>query len=118
MAEKIVADFIGITSYRMSPDRPNCFYSTWISTRLEKPELGSGIARGDTADGFCGVFEVQYYEPWGETAIRPYELTVTKNGEVRDLKWRRDGKVVLVGIGIELGEQMIASYWRPTQESA
>jgi hypothetical protein len=121
MSEKIVADFIGITSYRMSQDRPNCFLSTWYSTRTGEPKvLGTGVARGDTSNGFCGVFEIRYYEPDGEPASRiprPYELTITRQDEVRNMTWRRDGKTVLVGIGIEIGDQLIASYWRPAQQN-
>jgi len=120
MVDKIVppagADFIGITSYKMSPDRPNCFVSTWYSTRLGEPKvLSSGIALGDTSDGFAGSFKIRYYEPNGEPLKdqRPYDLSIIPNGEVMDMRWSRDGKVNLVGIGIALGDQLIASYWRP-----
>lgn len=119
MSARLVADFIGITSYRMNPDDPNCFISTWYSTRTgDSGLLGIGVARGDTSNGFCGVFEVQYYEPNNQFAsgvARPYELTITRKGQMRDMKWRRDGQVVLEGIGIESGDQLVASYWRPTR---
>jgi hypothetical protein len=119
MTGKIVADFVGIVSYRISPDRPNSFLATWYSTRTEEFALGTGVARGDTSNGFCGVHEIRYFEPNGEPAGigQPYELTITKKGEVRDMSWRRDGKVVLIGVGIETGDQLVATYWRPDHTS-
>jgi hypothetical protein len=39
-------------------------------------------------------------------------------GEVRELLWTHQGKPCFKGVGIEIGDQLIVSYWRvPGSES-
>ncbi len=117
MKGKLQADFIGIVCYRISRDRPGTFLATWYSTRTDEPALGTGVARGDTSRGFCGVHQIRYHEPDGAPAGtgEPYELTIVPQGEARELTWRRHGAVAYRGIGIESGDQLVASYWRPSE---
>lgn len=115
MSVPLVAEYVGVVSYRRNHDRPDTFVATWYSTRTNEPRLGSGLAQGDTTSkGFCGVHEIRYYEPNGEPAGVPFELTVEPNGEIRDLTCRYQGRVIFKGIGIETSDQLIASYWRLT----
>jgi hypothetical protein len=45
-------------------------------------------------------------------------LTIKPLGEVRELLWTHQGKPRFKGVGIELGDQLIVSYWRvPDPES-
>lgn len=115
MPGKIVANFIGIVSYRISKDNPNAFLATYYSNRTDGSALGSGFARGDTSNGFCGVHEIRYYEPSGASPSVAYELTITREGEVRNMVWKHEGKVIFIGFGIETGDQLIATYWHPSK---
>jgi hypothetical protein len=97
--------------YRLSKDRPNSFVATWYATNAEKPLLGSGLGHGNTANGFCGVHQIRYYRPDGELSEVPFDLTIKAVGEVRELLWTHQGKRRFKGVGIEIGDQLIVSYW-------
>ena len=112
MAGPLGADIIGVGSYRLSKDRPNTFVATWYSTNADKPLLGSGLGYGNTANGFCGVHEIRYYRPNGELTEVPFEMTIKPLGEARELLWTHQGKPCSEGVGIEIGDQLIVSYWR------
>jgi hypothetical protein len=106
------ADIIGVGVYRLSKDRPNTFIATWYANNAAEPLLGSGIGHGDTANGFCGVHEIRYYRANGDLVDGPFEVTIKAVGEVREMLWTREGKPCFKGIGIEIGDQLIVSYWR------
>lgn len=118
MTSRFSAEYIGIVSYRKSLDRPNTFLATYYSTRTEDTALGTGIARGDSSEGYLGHHEIRYYEPDGAPAGRgePYQLTITELGEVRDMTWTQDGETIFRGIGIEAGDQLVATYWRVSDQ--
>jgi hypothetical protein len=105
-------DIVGVGLYRLNKDRPNTFVATWYSTNADQPLLGSGLGYGNTANGFCGVHEIRYYRPNGEPTEVPFELTIKPLGEVRELLWTHQGKPCFKGVGIEIGDQLIVSYWR------
>lgn len=106
------AAFIGIVIYRRSPDKPKTFLATWYSTRTSETALGTGVAHAAGAvDGFLGDHVINYYEPDGQLAGGPYNLSIRAVGEVREMVWTQDGSEIFRGVGIETGDQLVASYW-------
>jgi hypothetical protein len=101
----------GVVTYRMSPDEPGTFLATWYATRSDDPAVGTGVAHGDTAQGFVGEHRVTYYDPSGALSGGPFDLSIKRAGDIREMSWRRDGVEVFRGVGIETGDQLVAAYW-------
>ncbi len=51
---------IGIVCYRMKPNI-NEIEAIWYSSRSDKKEIGKGIAKGDTSNGFPGKYVISYF---------------------------------------------------------
>jgi hypothetical protein len=115
MAGALGADMVGVGLYRLNKDRPNTFVATWYSTNADKPLLGSGLGYGDVSNGFCGIHQIRYYRPDGELSEVPFEVTIKPVGEVRELTWSHQGQPCFEGVGIEIGDQLVVSYWRVPQ---
>ncbi len=65
---------------------------------MSPDEFGRGIAKGDTQNGFPGHYSLTYHETngreWG-----PFDWRLTESGEVIDLEWRLEGKLICKGFG-------------------
>jgi len=99
---------IGIVYYRMGRAE-NTIDATWYTSRLDKKEIGKGIARGDTSNGFLGDYVVTYFYPDGSEA-GTFDLKIRKTGPVYDLSYSRDGKLLFLGVGIDTSDGMAAGY--------
>lgn len=100
---------IGIVHYRIKPNQ-NEIEALWYSSRLDQKEICKGIAKGDTSNGFPGEYVVTYFNPDGSHRST-YDLEIKKNVSVYDLLWSQNGKVLVVGVGIETVDGLSAG-WR------
>ena len=99
---------IGVVYYRMKPGGGE-IEATWYTTRFEIKECGTGLARGDTSNGFAGEYEITYYYPDG-TVSAELDLRIEKSGEIYDLYYLKDGEVLLRGVGIETSDGLCGGY--------
>ncbi len=99
---------IGVGYYRITSTR-NVFDATWYTTRLDSQEIGSGIVKGDTSNGFPGNYIVTYYDSDGSEA-GTFDLNIKKTGSIYDLSWSKDGELIYIGVGIETSDGMAISY--------
>lgn len=99
---------IGVGYYRKTSTR-NAFDATWYSSRLDRKEIGRGIVKGDTSNGFPGNYIVTYFYPDGSEA-GTFDLKIEKTGSIYDLSWSRDGELLYIGVGIETSDGMAIGY--------
>jgi hypothetical protein len=103
---------IGVVYYRIKPGE-NVISATWYTSRQNKKQLGTGVAKGDTSNGFPGNYVITYFTADGcETGT--YDLEIEKTGDIYDLSYRKDGELIFVGVGIETSDGMAAG-WRKTE---
>ncbi len=79
------------------------------TSRLYKKETGSGIAKGDTSNGFPGNYIVTYIYPCGSEA-GTFDLKIEKNGPIYDLTYHKDGELLFVGVGIETSDGLTTGF--------
>jgi len=104
---------IGVAYYRIKTGG-NVVEAIWYTTRQNKKKLGTGIAKGDTSNGFPGNYTITYFNADGnETGT--YDLEIEKTGAIYDLFYRKDGKLLFVGVGIETSDGMAVG-WRKTEQ--
>lgn len=99
---------IGIVYYRIRP-AGNVLDAIWYTTRLEENEVGTGVATGDTSNGFAGEYEITYYYPDG-SASGTFDLKIEKTGAAYALSYSQNGQVLLRGVGLETAEGLAAGY--------
>jgi len=99
---------IGIVYYRIK-STGNALDATWHTSRSYKKETGSGIAKGDTSNGFPGNYIVTYIYPCGREA-GTFDLKIEKNGPIYDLSYHKDGELLFVGVGIETSDGLTAGF--------
>ena len=100
---------IGVVYYRIKSTGKG-IDAIWYSSRLDKKEIGRGIAKGDTSNGFPGNYVITYFNPDGnESGI--FDLKIVKTGPIYDLSWSKDGELLFIGVGIETSDGMAAG-WR------
>jgi len=88
---------------------PEGFKAIWYAPQLKSNEIGTGIIKGDTSNGFSGEYVVTYYKPNGEEA-GTFDLNIKKTGSKYDLQWFKNGVQKYIGIGIDTLEGMAISY--------
>ena len=99
---------IGVVYYRIR-STGNAVDAVWYSTSLGTKDTGTGIAKGDTSNGFPGKYIITYFRPDG-SEVGNFELTIEKTGPIYDLSWNKDGKQLFVGVGIDTSEGMAAGF--------
>jgi len=99
---------IGVGYYRKT-STPNVFDATWYSSRLDGKEIGRGIVKGDTSNGFPGNYVVTYYLSDGSEA-GAFDLKIEKAGSIFELSWSRKGELLYTGVGIETSHGMAIAY--------
>jgi hypothetical protein len=99
---------IGVGYYRISPGG-NAINAIWYSTRMDKKEIGTGLAKGDASHGFPGRYTVTYLRSDGSEA-GTFDLEIEKNGSIYDLSYKRDGELLFVGVGIDTAGGMAIGY--------
>ena len=81
----------------------------WHSTRFPADRPGTGIARGDTSNGFPGRYEITYFLPNGDVSA-VLDLVIERSGAVYTLTYSKDGETLLTGIGFETADGLSAGY--------
>lgn len=91
--------YIGVGYYRQTA-APDALEATWTTALLFEKGLGTGMVKGDFANGYCGNHIVTYFLPDGSNA-GTYDLLIEKSGAAYRLSWRKEGRVVFTGLGVE-----------------
>ncbi|MEM7116687.1 MAG: hypothetical protein AAF614_29905 [Chloroflexota bacterium] len=99
---------IGIVHYQMRAGG-GVIDARWHSTRLGTKEVGTGVAQGDTSNGFAGDYVITYFDPDGTTS-GTFDLKIEKNGAVYDLSYSQHGQALLLGVGMETADGLAAGY--------
>jgi len=99
---------IGVIHYVIRPEG-GAIDAIWHSTRFDSDKQGTGIAKGDTSNGFPGTYEITYYYPDG-TVSAELELGIVKSGDVYRLTYSKDEEILLVGIGLETPSGLAGGY--------
>ena len=99
---------IGIVTYKIRPEG-NIIDAVWYSTRYDSGKAGTGIATGDTSNGFPGEYAITYYEPDGSVS-GTFNLKIEANGDAFNLSYILNGEVLLRGIGLETSNGLAAGY--------
>lgn len=101
---------IGFVLYRPG-DEPGTLDATWCHAWFGRNDMGSGRATGGPADGFVGSYDVEYFDKNGK-AVASFELRI-RHGETDyyELEWLENGKLMDVGVGVEVAEGLAAG-WR------
>lgn len=101
---------IGVVHYVIRPEG-GVIDAVYYTTRLDENRPGTGVATGDTSNGFPGTYDITYYYPNGEAAI-DLELVIQRNGEVYEFKYLQNGRLLLTGVGIETPSGLSGGYRR------
>ncbi len=99
---------IGVVHYKIGPGGGE-LEAVWYTTRLSTKQFGTGLAKGDTSDGFPGTYAITYYYPDGSVSAE-LDLTIEKSGSVYELTYAKDGIVLLRGVGLETEEGLAGGY--------
>jgi hypothetical protein len=99
---------IGVVHYVIRPEG-GAIDAIWCSTRFDSDKQGTGVAVGDTSNGFPGKYKITYYYPDGKFSAE-LELGIVKSGDVYQLTYSKDGKVLVVGIGLETPNGLAGGY--------
>jgi len=100
---------IGVVYYRINSTR-NEIDAIWYSSRLANKEIGKGVAKGDTSNGFAGNYDITYFNPDGSDS-GTFDLKIEKTGPIYDLAWSKEGELLFIGVGIETSDGLAAG-WR------
>jgi hypothetical protein len=104
---------IGVAYYRIK-ESGNVIDAITYTSRQDKKVIGTGIAKGDTSNGFPGKYDVTYSNADGNE-VDSYDLKIEKTGSIYELFWRKDGELLFVGVGIETSDGMAVG-WRKTEQ--
>jgi len=100
------ASNIGFVVYTKSY-APGTLNARWMYTNKYK---GPGIATGGPKEGFAGTYHVRYFYDSGEFSDE-YDLIIEKVGDVYNVSWITNGKVLAVGVGMEVANALAVG-WR------
>ncbi|HEY3698886.1 MAG TPA: hypothetical protein VGK97_06105 [Spongiibacteraceae bacterium] len=116
---------IGVVQYSISQTEPNTIDAIYLSTSnlaAGQPVICTGIAKGDTSNGFPGRYAITYLGPDG-SVNGAFDWEIESVGDTFKLLWRmkkdgvpyipgEEGMPVLQGIGIANSPtSIIVSYW-------
>ncbi len=90
---------IGVVHYVMRAEG-GVLDAVWHSSRFDTNRQGTGVARGDTSNGFPGTYDITYFYPDG-TVSAELVLDIRKDGDVYNMVYSKDDDVLLLGIGLE-----------------
>lgn len=101
---------IGVVQYRLNHVEKR-MHAVWYSTTLETKFKGTGITEiCDTDNGFSGDYKICYVDHAGKN-LGSFDLRIEQIGEIYELSWRKNNRVMFVGVGIETPEGLSAG-WR------
>ncbi len=101
---------IGVVHYRILPGGGG-LEARYYTTRLAEKAYGTGHARGDTANGFPGDYEITYYYPDGSVSAE-LDLKIERSGDVFEFSYLKDGSLLLFGVGLETDDGLVGGYRR------
>jgi hypothetical protein len=116
---------VGVVQYSISQTEANTITAIYTSTAnlaAGQPVICTGIAKGDTANGFPGSYSITYLGPDG-AVNGAFDWEIESVGDTFQLQWRmkkdgvpylpgKEGMPVLQGIGIaNSATSIIVSYW-------
>ncbi len=99
---------IGVAVYTISSI--GSLDASWYSTELPDGKKGTGIAQGDTSNGFEGVYEITYFNSGG-SEIGVYDLEIKKTNEIFQVIWKKESITLFIGVGIEINGALSVG-WR------
>lgn len=105
------ASNIGFVLYTKSP-APGTLNARWIFTTEYS---GPGIATGGPRDGFAGRYHVRYFLDSGEFSDE-YDLDIEKAGDTYTASWISDGRLIAVGVGMEVANSLAVGWRRVADE--
>ncbi len=74
--------------------------------------FGTGRATGTPGSDYEGIYQIEYFDAAGASA-GTYELRIRNEGGTFKLEWYEEGALRCNGIGMMLGETLIAG-WHKT----
>ena len=99
---------IGVVTYRILAEGDK-IEATWYSSRHADKGCGTGLAVGDTSNGFPGNYEITYRYANGQVSAE-LELEIEQHGQAYNFYYRKDGKLLMVGVGVETAEGLAGGY--------
>jgi hypothetical protein len=99
------ASNIGFVLYTKSPT-PGTLNARWIYGEKYR---GRGIATGGPQEGFSGKYHVRYFLESGEFSDE-YDLIIEKVGDIYKVSWLTNGKVKIVGVGMEVDAELAVGW--------
>ena len=105
---------IGVVHYVMRPEG-GVIDAVYYTTRLDESRPGTGVARGNTSNGFPGTYDITYYYPNGDKAI-DLELVIEKEGGIYKFSYLQDGQLLLIGVGVETPTGLAGGYRRLAEQ--
>ena len=99
---------IGVVYYRIRPEG-DIIDAIWHSTRQPEKLTGTGIAHGDTSNGFPGDYSITYFDP-NRSETAKFHLKIVQDGPTYKLSYIQNGEVLLMGVGIETADGLAAGY--------
>ena len=97
---------IGFVLYTKS-SVPGTLNAIWI---YGKKHRGTGIATGGPKEGYVGRYLVRYFDKNGDFSDE-YDLVIEKIGDIYEVSWLTDDKLLAVGVGMEV-ENGLAVGWQ------
>ncbi len=104
----------GIAKYRIRDGRT---VEGYYLSKMTPEQPGHDTAIGDTSGGFPGAYSLTTLEVSGRT-WGPHDWRLSRRGDLIDLVWRDDGKVICRGFGLPdpLDPQAIIVNYIPVSE--
>lgn len=96
---------IGYILYKKNKE-PGTLNANWCHSEYG---IGTGIATGGSADGFEGLYQIQYFDEKGNLQAE-CELGIRKDGNCYRVLWLKNGELKAYGIGLENSEGLSVGY--------
>lgn len=101
---------VGVVQYQLNRVEKR-MHAVWYSSTLDTNKTGTGITElCDVDNGFSGTYKIQYTDHLGKN-LGVFDLRIEKSGEIYELYWMKNDRVIFVGVGIETPEGLSAG-WR------
>lgn len=100
---------IGVVEYSWDSDKSRIL-AEWHYFKEGRIASCTGIATGDSINGFEGGYIVTYYNMAGKE-LSKFNLSIVRDGNCFRLTWVSEGKTVYTGAGIEKNGRLYAG-WR------
>ena len=99
---------VGVVSYRLGK-KPGTLEAKWAHSANEGNQLCRGYAVGGPETGFEGRFAITYWDQ-ADNRAGPFDLEITRDGEIYRLSWFHEGEQIDRGIGQKVGDLLVAGF--------